>query len=256
MRIRRTQTSPSAEPDPAEATEPDTASSPPDDLAAAAAGLREQADQHRARAAEIRATADRALAEARTQAAALIADAEREHQAARRPAADADREAERLTERAQFLEHAAALGERAADAGERADRLQAEHDSLTADLAAIDATLAGHEHTRTEIAAQITAAADAGDLDALVTLRGRRSALDDIVTAAQARRARAAARLDALGEPDGRGELRHALDAEREFAAEQRAILNRLFPDRPEAILDDAITTLRVQAAAVARQQQ
>jgi hypothetical protein len=102
------------------------------------------------------------------------------------------------------------------------------------------------------MAAQISAALDACDVDAVTSGRTRIAAVEEITSVLTGQRARAQSRSDQIGDgtADFVGELSAALGAEQAALAEVRKIENILDPESPQAIRDAAIEELKATLAA------
>lgn len=210
----------------------------PGDLAAAAerlrqkaAGLRESADRHRE---EARAGLD----EAEREAAGIIARAKDAAVALGAGASAAERQAHALEEQAGYVAEAARRADVGDQALERVRALQAEREDLAASIEDADATLARLGEKRQHLAGQHAAAVEAADVAAIAALRSHLEASDEAVTAHAGQRESLTARSAAIGDGQDRGELRDALNAAQQHAAAARELLNRAFPDRPEAKAD------------------
>lgn len=200
--------------------------------------LAAQAQQLRTAAEEARAEQARVLAAAQAEADRLLAEAQRQGGALWKAAADADGAAQQIEERASYVRHAEQLREQVPAAAQVVTGLQGEAEQLAEQVAALDERLGelGAERQQTE--AELTGAADAGNVDQAVTARTRLAALDDVTTALRRQRATATARLQAIGDGTGPGELARALARFQGLSAELRRIENILDPDRPEAVAD------------------
>lgn len=226
-----------AEAEPAEPGQDETAPASFADQACSAEHLAE--DAH-ARAVQIHGQAEEAIAAAQAEAGKLIAAAQAE---ARGFAAEGERladEARAAEQRAQMLRHAATLQGRAGEAAALATALSDERERLGGQMADADARLAGLNAQRQEVSAGLEAARQSAEVDLIATLRGRLEAIEEALAALAGQRATAQARSDLIG--DGSqgfpGELSRAISAAKSALDGIREAMNRLDPDRPEAIHD------------------
>ncbi len=98
---------------------------------------------------------------------------------------------------------------------------------------------------------QLAAARERGDIEAVTELRGRLAAVDEITSVLQDQREAARVRLAAVGDADGAGEFAAAATGWQALQGELRTVLNRAFPERPEAVLDNALEAAGGFAAAL-----
>jgi hypothetical protein len=232
-----------AEPDEEQAAEPMTA---PTDLAAAAEYDRLMAADLRERASLSRAGAEARETAVRQEAARSVADAVAARSETDRQAAATDRQAAALEQRGQHLAHAADLETRAEDAERQTDALADERDRLTAEMADLDGKLARLSADKDQLATELTAARESGDLDAITAVRNRIASCEDLAATVTSLRATALARAEAIGDGDDPGgELADATATASARRAELRRVLNTAFPDRREAVADRLMNDLQ-----------
>jgi chromosome segregation ATPase len=234
-----------AQPGPGTDAAPADSTAGPAGLADEAAAATADAEETRTRAARTRAEAGELLSAAQAEAARIVREAEEAGRKLTTEAAAADREAAGLEERAGHLRHAGQLEEHAGEADERVADLEAERARLAEQAATLDGKLTGLDTDRQDAEHALTAARDAGDLDAITQAQARLTAINDLAPILTARRAAVAERDAAIGDGTGRGELADALAAAAAHRAELRRVLNILDPERPEAVMDDLLATVQ-----------
>jgi chromosome segregation ATPase len=213
-------------------------------LAAMAGELLAEAEAERGREAEQREGAGAILAEARAQAAAIIASAETAAGILSAEADQAGKTAAGLEQRGRWAGAAARGAEAAEEAEARAAALVAERDRCAARIAEVNGQLADLAGQRADAEARLDGARQRGDVDDITALRGRLDALADLAASVSAHRAQAQARIEAIGTgqflPGERTprELYRALTDASSHRSSVRQALNMLYPDRPEAELD------------------
>lgn len=205
----------------------------------------ETSETLRARAAELRQAAEQARAEretvltdAQAEADRLIADARQKAGELWKAASEADRAAAKVEERLSYIARREQLDELIPAAEQNALALADEGDRLREQTHALDHRLGELAAERQETSTALAAASNTGDVDQTVETRTRLAALDDVTAALTRQRDGLMARLQAIGEPDGHGEVASALGKYQRLQAEQRRILNALDPSRPEAEAD------------------
>jgi chromosome segregation ATPase len=216
----------------------------PDGLAAEIERLRTEAQQIREQAAQDRTGAQERVTTAREQAAALIKAEETAAHSAAQEAAAAERRAGKLDETVGFVAEAVARQAAAEEAADLASTLVAEQEDLGARIEGLDVRLTRLGEEQQEVTSQLEASRQAGDVDAITSLRARLAAIGDAHTALSGQRETAQQRLDAIDDGQDRGELHDALRAGKRHTATARNLLNLAYPDRAEAVADRAATEL------------
>lgn len=220
----------------------------PEDLSADAERLRAEAREIREQAGRDRAGAQAGVTEAREQAAALITAAETEARSVTREAAAGEYRAGQLEEIAGFVAEAVARQAAAEEAADLASTLVAEQEDLGARIEGLDVRLTRLGEEQQEVTSQLEASRQAGDVDAITSRRARLAGIGDARTALGSQLQAAQERLDAIGTGQDRGELYEALQTGERHAAVARDMLNRAYPDRPEAVTDRAVAELEAAA--------
>ena len=215
--------------------------SAPADFAAAAERHRQDAEAIAARAAQDREKAAGLVAAAEAEAARIVGEARQSASDLTRAAMEADRKAGNVAALARVLAITAQNAAGAAEADVRAAALEDELDRLTGEDEALADRLAALAAERQDAQDRLAAATGDADLDAMTALRGRIASVDAAAPPLQARKDAVLARAVAIGDgaPPKPGEPAGELFATREAAArcrdEVHRILNRLYPDRPQA---------------------
>lgn len=207
--------------------------------------LAAQAAELRAAAEQARGEREAAVALAQQEAARLVAEAQQKAAKLWNRASDADREAEKLEERASYVRRVEQLHAEIPAAERAVVDLAQEADGLREQVEALDGRLAELGAERRDTDGQLAAAAEAGDVDEVVTARTRLAAVDDVTAALQRQRAALTGRLQAIGKPDGDGELNKAAARWQRLQHEHRKFLNKLDPSRPEAQADRLMEDLQ-----------
>lgn len=215
------------------------------DITAAAEHRRRAAAAAAERGDRDRAEAETLMARAREEAARIIGEAEASARPLTNAADVAEREAAALAGRAQRLDRAAGFAAQAEASAARVSALEAERDDLAAKQADLGRRLAELAAERRGKETDLAAARDNGDLDLITTLRTRLDAIADLEGTLQARQARLAVRLGAIGD----GEVgpvwpqKELAEAPRVAGIDQRRVrasLNEAQPERQEAVADAA----------------
>ena len=137
------------------------------------------------------AGAARVVAEGHAQAEAIVAEIMAEAEGRARTLSDegarAEREAGKLTERAQYLARAAEAQGQAEAAELAAAELAAEREDLSAQAAALNGTLERLAADREDVAAQLAAAREAADVPVIASLRAREAAAGEVIASLRAR---------------------------------------------------------------------
>lgn len=223
---------------------------PSEDIAAeTAASVREDAAQHRARATAARAEAEALLQAATEQAERLVAEARTRAGQLNQDAARADHAAGPLEERATYLHHADQLREQIPDAAQAVTLLVEEADRLAGQIDGLSARLGELGDDRESVGMQLATAAEGGDVDAVTALRTRMAALDEVVAALSRQQQTAEERLLAIGDDESGGEYARATQALAGLRAQLRRAMNWLDPARPEAVQDRLLEELAVAIA-------
>ncbi len=213
----------------------------PSDIAALAGKLRSEAAQHLDAAASARAEAEAIVTRAREEAARMIADAETRQREMGHEASRLERQASSAGERAGWLANAAAEQERAITAELRAEDLEDERDGLGDEIAELDMAIGRARRDRQAADQQRSSAAIARDREAISAALLSIATIDEEIRAAEVQQSAAQARVDAIGNANGPGELFDALTAGGRARAAVASILNAAFPDRPEAVVAAAV---------------
>jgi hypothetical protein len=221
---------------PAGDSRPPSDDAEPEQIAALAGQLRAEATEHRDAAASARAEAEAIVRKARQEAARMIADAETRQCDMGQEASRLERHASSAAERAGWLANAAAEQERAITAERRADDLEDERDRLGDEIAELDMAIGRARRDRQAADQQRSSAAVARDREAISAALLLIATIDEEIRAAEVQQSAAQARVDAIGNADGPGELSTALVAGSRARAAVASILNAAFPERPEAV--------------------
>lgn len=229
-----------ADPDTATALTEDASA---DDVAAAVARFRRAAGLARHRAERDQAGADRILEAARTEAARIMGDAEAAVQPLARSAATAGHAAGALGERARLLHRAAEAAVTAGQAEALRAALEDEHERLTARAAELGKRRGDLAAQQRALEAELAAAREAGDLDAMGPLRTRAGSVADLDADLKAQQAPVQERLAEIGTGDETFESHPLLpplaEARRQAAMRRSAVeqaLDAVWPDRPHAV--------------------
>ncbi len=207
-----------------------------DRLTDAATALAEQAKADRD-------AAEAALAAGRARAAEVTSEAEQVARELATAARHREAAAAAAEARARILAAVATAHQQAEDATENASGLIRERDTLAGKLGGLDDRLAKLAASRAAAESDRQAALSGDDVDALADARRRVQAADELTAAATASRDVLLARLRELGDA-GTGELSAAVQAVSAAQAAVRAALNRVFPDREEALYDADVAEL------------
>lgn len=212
------------------------------------AGLRAQVQELRDQAAQLRAAQETTFAGAQAEADRLRAEAESvltegRNKAARlmAEAANAERSAEPVEKRAVLLEAAEMLETAIPAAEARVVELYGEAEELGETITSLTTRLTKLGEDREEIAVELAAARQAGDVDGVVAARTRIAAVDEVVTELTSQQRAAQERVVAIGAPDDDRELGKAAELVVKMRTQQRQVLNELHPDRAEAQIDAAL---------------
>ena len=177
------------------------------------------------------------LDEIQRQVAALQAQAKAVSSAAGAERTAKEHRVSDLEERARLNSHAGQLRDQAEEAGQRAAELDAERERLEQKIEGFDGRLAELQAEGQQVAAELAAARDAADLDAMTSLRNRADSIADLVLTFDGLREAAQHRAGQVGDGTASvpGELSDAREAGSVARGALREALNRLDPERPEA---------------------
>lgn len=216
------------------------------------AGLAVDGDNDRASSPidDARSRARLAVAAARGRAQQLVTEAEQQARQVEAEAREQERRAEQDRVRAAIVAAVNDAKDQVAAAEALVAALAAEQEKTAAAIANLDQRLGELAKQRAATTATLTEARTAGDVDAVLAARQRLAALDDVTTTQTEQRRTTQARLDAIGVPDGAGELNAALQDHQRAETDLRAAQNEAQPNRPEAQLDRAVAELRACVAA------
>ena len=164
--------------------------------------------------------------------------------------AAAEREAGAAEETAGYAAEAARRKHLAREDRQLADGRSAERERLADELAGIESRLAGLEEKRGHLAGQYDAAEQVADDDAMAGIQPRLDAADKALAVLRGQRERRAARIEAIGDGEGSGELYDALSSAAQHEAAAAELIHRACPDTPEArdaaAIADALATIEV----------
>ncbi|WP_042427417.1 hypothetical protein [Streptacidiphilus anmyonensis] len=181
-----------------------------------------------AEADRLRAEADRVLQEAGSKAGKLSTEA-----------ANTERSAEPLEERAFAVQAAEQLADVIPAAEAHVVALYQELETLGETISGLQERIDQRGIEREEIGIELAKARDAGDVDQVVAARNRLSAVDEVTQALDGQKRVADARVVEIGTTEMDGQLAKAAKRVLALQGEQRRVLNWIDPTRPEAQVDE-----------------
>jgi hypothetical protein len=215
-------------------TAPGDLIAPGGELTAAAAELTSQAGEGREYAGQRRATAAALMAAARTEAEAIIGQAEAKAREIGTSADAREREAHDLEEHARKVVKATELRTQAEAKEHQAEALTVDRGRLKAELAALDARSEQLIAQRGKLVSELGAARASGDLAGMTSARNGIQSIDDLAVDVAAPRSGMVSRLDRLGDPDGPGELSDTVTRGRALRADFWLALDALLGEDEE----------------------